>query len=328
MERYRGNILLDEIGERGQKKLLHARVCIVGVGATGCVTAAHLARAGIGNIRIIDGDTVEGANLQRQILYDERDIGGMKAKIAEEKLAYVNSSIAIEGMVENVDGTNIDALCNDADLILDCTDNMETRFVINDFAVKKEKPWIYCGAVGTYGMVMFISPHHTACLRCLFPQIPHEGNTCDTMGILNSIPSMMAAMQSTMALKYLLHGVFEDCLTIYDGWSNSFDKIHVPRNENCLCCGKAVFDFLAGKIEYRKLCGKNAILISGGRKVCFDELRKKLEGKGDISINDFHFIFRIDNYELQIFRSGVTIIHGTDSRKVAEALYKKYVEKR
>jgi len=326
LDRYRGNILLQEIGMDGQKKLFDKSVCIVGVGATGCMTAINLTRAGVGKLRIIDRDVIDATNLQRQILYNENDVGKMKANVAERKLMDTNSSIKIEGLVEHLDGENISEIMENSDLILDCTDNFETRYLINDFAVKEEKPWIYCGAIATCGMVMFISPYRTACFKCLVPKIPNKVETCDTDGILNTVPLILASIQSTMAIKYLLDNCFEEYLIIYDGWSNDFDKIKIQRDKNCICCGQKEFSSFEKRKEYRKLCGEDAILITGGDKVNFELLKKRLEKKGKINITEFMFKFKTDTFEISIFTSGVTIIYGVDNRKTAESIYKKYVE--
>jgi adenylyltransferase/sulfurtransferase len=204
--RYIRQVLLEEIGKDGQEKLNNSSALVVGCGALGSVIADHLARAGVGKIKILDRDIAELDNLQRQILFDENDVGSPKAAAAAEKLKRINSEIEIEAMVKDLNPSNAEKVIGDVDIVLDGTDNMETRYLINDVCVKKDIPWIYGGAVSTYGMSLNIVPQATACLVCAFPHMPKAGSlpTCDTVGVLNTVPSIIASIQTTEALKILL----------------------------------------------------------------------------------------------------------------------------
>jgi molybdopterin/thiamine biosynthesis adenylyltransferase len=242
--RYSRQIILQNIGEEGQEKLLNSSVAIVGCGALGTVAANNLARAGVGKISIIDRDFVELNNLQRQMLFDENDIGEPKAVAAAEKIASINSDIEIHPIIKDVNYTNIEEILNGVDLVIDGTDNIQTRMLINDVCVKNRIPWIYTGAIGTSGMSMNILPDK-ACIRCLYPGIPKAGSlpTCDTMGVLNTITVIMGSIETTEAIKILL-GFYDEIdstnsnLLVYDTWNHSFDSIMVKKNEKCECCGR------------------------------------------------------------------------------------------
>ena len=206
-ERYSRQILVKEIGEEGQQKLGGARVVVVGCGATGSVLASLLARAGIGTLRILDRDYVEPSNLQRQSLFDEDDARQSmpKAIAAARQIARFNSQIVLDPLVADLTPQNVDSLLGAADLILDGTDNFETRYLINDYAVKNSVPWIYAAAVGSYAVTMNILPGETACLACVFPESPRGTlETCETAGILNSAVGLVASLAATEALKLMV----------------------------------------------------------------------------------------------------------------------------
>lgn len=333
MDRYNRQILLAEIGEEGQKKLLKSRIAIIGAGALGSVVANNLVRAGVGEISIIDRDFVELNNLQRQMLFDETDIGVPKAIAAVEKLKRVNSEITVEAVVKDLNNTNIEESIKDADLVLDGTDNMQTRFLINDACVKNEIPWIYTAAIGTNGMTMTIIPIHreTPCFRCFLPDIPKPGSlqTCDTIGILNTVPVILASIESTEAIKILLGAKKGGKLIIYDAWNNAFDSIKVEKSKKCKCCVKHEFEFLnmEKKEIITSLCGRNAIQITPADKkeLSLDDLVAKLERLGDVKYNDFILFFKTEGKEISIFKDGRAIIKGTDDEKVARSLYARYI---
>ncbi|MGZ7108501.1 MAG: HesA/MoeB/ThiF family protein, partial [Methanobacterium sp.] len=268
--RYSRQTILSNIGEEGQKKLTQSHVLIVGCGALGTVAANNLARAGIGKISIIDRDFVELNNLQRQMLFDENDVGGPKAIAAARKLKLINSDIEVEPIVKDLNHTNVEEIIKKTDLVLDGTDNIQTRMLINDVCVKEKIPWIYTGAIGASGMTMNILPD-SACIRCLYPSIPKPGSlpTCDTMGVLNSITVIMGSMASTETLKILLGEVkpeneHDSSLIVYDGWNNSFENIVVRKNEECACCVNKNFEYLNSEDRevITSLCGRNAIQIT------------------------------------------------------------------
>jgi len=244
-ERYSRQIILEEIGKEGQEKIINKKILIIGAGALGNITANLLVRAGI-SITIIDRDIIELNNLQRQTLFNEEDIGKAKAKILYEKLKQINSEVKIAYAIEDVNKQNIEEFIKKHDLIIDATDNMETRFLINDACIKHKKPWIYGGVIGTFGMTMNIVPNKTACLRCLINSPPKIGElpTCDVMGILNTIPAIIGGFQATEAIKIIIGKDYSKNLLICDAWRQSFELVEVNKMENCICCGMKKFEFL------------------------------------------------------------------------------------
>lgn len=243
MGRYSRQIILPKIREEGQKKLLESSVLIIGMGGLGSNIASSLVRAGIGTVKIVDRDFVEPTDLQRQILFDEKDIGKCKALVAHKKLKKINSSINIDAKVMDINYKNAEGIIKEVDLVLDGTDNLETRFVINDVCVKNTKPWIYGAAIGSVGMVMNILPKGP-CLKCFIKKIPLPCSqlTCATAGVLNTILSIIASYEVTEAVKILLKDkkVCKDLIYI-DVWNTTFNKYTVKKNKNCVCCVKKDF---------------------------------------------------------------------------------------
>ena len=333
--RYSRQIILQNIGQEGQEKLLNSSVAIVGCGALGTVAANNLARAGVGKILIIDRDFVELNNLQRQMLFDENDIGAPKAVAAAEKIACINSDIEIHPVIKDVNYTNIEEILNGIDLVLDGTDNIQTRMLINDVCVKNRIPWIYTGAIGTSGMSMNILPDK-ACIRCLYPGIPKAGSlpTCDTMGVLNTITVIMGSIETTEAIKILL-GFYDKIdstdsnLIVYDTWNNSFDNIMVKKNEKCECCGKGNYEFIDSDEQeiITSLCGRNAIQITPAdpKELSLKSIGNKLEKLGTVKCTDFIMLFKNDETEISLFRDGRAIIKGTNDEIVARTIYARYI---
>jgi len=334
-DRYSRQVILPNIGEKGQKILLKSKIAIIGCGALGTVVANNLVRAGVGKISIIDRDFVELNNLQRQILFDEDDIGIPKAVAAAKKLKRVNSDVEIEAMIKDLNHTNDEKIMSGVDLVLDGTDNMQTRFLINDVCVKSKIPWIYTAAVGTYGMMMTIVPGRTPCFRCFLPDVPEPGSlpTCDTAGVLNTIPVIIASIESTEAIKILLKENMttnaESDLIFYDVWSNTFEKIAVIRDKRCRCCVEHKFDFLnaAKKEIITSLCGRNAIQITPAKSadISFKSLAERLKRSGEVRFNNFILVFKERDKEISLFKDGRAIIKGTDDEKVARSLYARFV---
>lgn len=332
--RYLRQMIFAPLGAEGQAKLLAARVLIVGCGATGSVIANNLARAGVGTLKIADRDFIELNNLQRQILFDEDDIaaGLPKAVAAARKLARINSSIQILPYVTDVDAENMEDLIADVDLVLDGTDNFETRYLINDACVKHDKPWIYSGGVSSYGSSMTILPHHSACFRCVFANAPPPGTlpTCDTAGVIGPIVNLIGSFSSAEAMKLLSgSGVRNEGLIHIDLWENTFDAFHIGRRADCLCCVKHQFDYLEEEErgETVFLCGHNAIQIRPAHKydLNLSELGERLSAVGELTANEYLLRFGIDSYELTIFPDGRTIVKGTEDENVARSLYARYV---
>lgn len=330
-DRYSRQTLLKNIQKDGQEKLAKSHVVVIGCGALGTTIANNLVRGGIGHIRVVDRDIVELNNLQRQNLFDESDVGFPKASVAVKKLERINSEIKIEPVVKDVNHENIENIIKDMDLVLDGTDNMLIRFLINDACIKHDIPWIYGGAIETYGITMNIVPHKTPCFRCLIQDLPEAGSltTCDTVGVLNTIPSIFGSIQSTEALKVLLGKELNKDVLTYDVWTHNFNSIKIKRRTDCDCCGKHNFEFLnAEKKETMiSLCGQGAIQVTPAKsmKISFEDLAKKLQGLGDVEVREIILRFRISGYELNVFRNGRTIIIGTNDKKIAKSLYAKYI---
>lgn len=341
-ERYSRQTRVPGIGKAGQEKISNSRVVICGCGALGTVLANHLARAGVGFLRIVDRDFVEISNLQRQVLFDESDvISNMpKSVAAANKLRAVNSNITIEPIVADIDRTNILELCSDVDLILDGTDNFEVRYLINDAAVSLGKPWVFGGAVGTEGQTMTIIPGETPCLRCVFEASPGPGEvgTCETAGVLGPAVAVVASFQAAEALKILAgkkEAINRELYTL-DMWLNTSRRIKIARlleKRDCPCCKQRKFEWLEGEhgTQTTSLCGRNAVQVSQKRssKLDFDSLAKQLQPSGTVSFNKFLLKFQVsDNgggFEFTIFPDGRAIIKGTDDTERARTLYAKYI---
>ena len=334
-DRYSRQVLFRGIGAEGQKKLQAARVAIVGCGATGSALAGLLARAGVGTLRIIDRDYVEPSNLQRQSLFDEEDAEESlpKAIAAVRKIEDLNSSIQVEGKVEDLVPANIEALLEGSKLILDGTDNFETRYLINDYAVKRSVPWVYSAAVGSYGVTLNILPGRTACLSCIFPDSPRGMvETCETSGILNSAVNLVASIAATETLKLVVGGTqapaLRRTLLSFDLWTNDRAEIAAAKpRPGCRACGERDFIHLAGEGRpHITLCGRNSVQIhERQRPIDFAELDRRLHAHGRVRHNDYVLKFWRDPYEMTLFPDGRAIIKGTTDIAVARSLYARYV---
>ncbi len=332
-ERYSRQILFGGIGTEGQARLAAARVAIVGCGATGSALAALLARAGVGRLRIVDRDYVEPSNLQRQSLFDEHDAAESlpKAVAAARKLAAFNSGIVVEPEVADLTPANIERLLEDAHLILDGTDNFETRYLLNDYAVKNSVPWIYAAAVASYGVTMTVLPGETACLACVFPESPRGTfETCDTAGILNSVVNVVAGIETTEALKLLVgaRDRLRRTLLSFDVWTNERSEIATrhPR-QDCRACGRREFVHLAGEGRpHITLCGRNSVQIhERERPIDFAEISARLTPHGTVRHNEFVLKFWRAPYEMTLFPDGRAIIKGTTDTAIARSLYARFV---
>ena len=332
-DRYSRQILFRGIGAEGQRKLAEARVAIVGCGANGSAIAGLLARAGVGTLRIIDRDYVEPSNLQRQSLFDETDAAESlpKAIAATRKIAAFNSEIVVEPKVEDLVPANIEALLEGMSLILDGTDNFETRYLINDYAVDRSLPWIYSAAVGSYAVTLNILPGETACLACIFPDSPRGMvETCETSGILNSAVNLVASIAATEALKFLVGSVAQmrRSLLSFDVWTNEHAEISAAKpRPGCRACGDNDLVHLAGEGRpHITLCGRNSVQIhERQRPIDFAEMGLRLQPHGTVRHNDFVLKFWHDPYEITLFPDGRAIIKGTTDTAVARSLYARYV---
>jgi len=346
LARYNRQMLWGPIGVAGQKKLRDSKVLIVGCGALGTVVANTLARAGVGHLVIVDRDFIELNNLQRQVLFDEDDIREQlpKSVAAKRKLEKVNSAIRVEAVVADVNHTNIEQLASGANLLLDGTDNFETRFLINDVSVKSGVPWIYGACISAMGLAMVIRPGVTPCLRCVFDTIPQPGlnPTCDTVGVLGPTVNVVASWQAMEAIK-LLTGNEKDVspyLFSFDSWENRYQQLnvkHAGEGSDCPACKRREFEFLSGKFgsSTTSLCGRNAVQISspdggGAGKIDFERAAANLRNVGKPTYNKFMLKCLIveaggKEYELTLFADGRAIVKGTNEPGVAKTVYAKYV---
>ncbi len=332
-DRYSRQERFAPLGLEGQRRLGEARVAIVGCGALGTYHAAALGRAGVGFLRIIDRDYVELNNLQRQWLYEESDAaeGLPKAVAAARHLARINSTISVEPVVADLTPANADELLSGVDLLLDGTDNFETRYLMNEYSVRESVPWIYGGAVGSYGIAMPVLPDETACLVCLYPDPPAGVQpTCETAGVLATVTTVIGALQVTMAMQ-ILSGHRETAprkVTTIDLWSGVLRQINQPaRDSECPVCAHRVFEQLqGGKRAPISLCGRNAVQIhERHRPVDLVQLEKALGPLGVVRANEFALRFFISPYEMTVFPDGRAIIKGTQDTGVARSLYARYV---
>jgi adenylyltransferase/sulfurtransferase len=335
LEKYSRQMLFAGIGPEGQRRLLASRATIVGCGAIGAAAANLLVRAGVGSIQIIDRDFVEPSNLQRQTLFDESDARDAlpKAVAAEKRLRSINSTVEVKGVVADLSPRNAEELLSGCNLILDGTDNFETRFLINDFAVKSGRPWIYAAGVASYGLTMTVRPTLTPCLSCLL----ESGNpshsleeTCDTVGVLGPTVNLIASWQAAEALKILaghldaLHGRLISC----DVWTGRMQSIRVARNAECRACAKHDYTYLEGEAQpHITLCGRDSVQIHERSRVLnLADLAVRLQPVvKDVRQNDFLIRFRVAPYEMTVFADGRAILKGTKDPAVARTLYARYL---
>ncbi len=335
-EKYSRQILFDGIGEAGQEKLLASSAVLVGCGAMGSVVAGLLARAGIGRLRIIDRDFVEPSNLQRQTLFTEADARESlpKAVAAERNLRAMNADVQVDAVVGDLTPQNAEELLTGFPLILDGTDNFETRLLVNDAAVSFGISWIYAAAVGSYGVTLTIRPGETACLACLLEsQNGHAAaeETCDTAGVLAPAVSVVASIESGEAVKLLsgnaaaLHHRLISC----DIWSGRFQSVRVSRDPDCRVCARREFDYLEGAAQpHITMCGRDSVQIhERRRKLDLGELGRKLAAASDGGVrnNEFLLRFTVPPYEMTVFADGRAIVKGTQDPAVARSLYARYI---
>jgi molybdopterin-synthase adenylyltransferase len=338
-ERYSRQILFREIGEAGQQRLLGSSAVMVGCGALGTALANLLVRAGVGKLRIVDRDFVEPSNLQRQTLFEESDAQEAlpKAVAAERRLHAVNSGVSVEGIVADVSAKNAAELLRGFRIILDGTDNFETRFLLNDVAVHLNIPWIYAAVVASYGVTMTVRPGQTACLACALESEGGNGiqaagteDTCDTIGVLGAAASVIASIEATEAIK-LLTGKSDSAggrLTSFDVWSGKFQSVRVARNPECRACARRDFRYLEGEAQpHLTMCGRDSVQIHERRRqLDLAALGKRIAPTvAEVRENGFLLRFRIPPYEMTVFADGRAIIKGTRDTSVARSLYARYI---
>lgn len=317
--RYSRQVIFEKIGSEGQEKLRKSKVTIIGMGALGTRTAELLARAGVGDLTLIDRDVVELSNLQRQALFTEEDVNKSKAFAALEHLKKINSQIKLKAIFKDINHKNIESNVK-GNLIIDCTDNMESRFLINEFSIEKNIPWIFSSVIGSTGMLFNIIPSKTACFNCIFQKPEEMLGTCDTEGIINTTSNLISSLQVTEAFKILTKQPATKELIYYDIWKNKIEKTKVKKNNNCNVCNKK-YSYLNGEKseEIIKICGNNSYQLKG-RKLKLSEVARKLEKIDKVLLNEYCLIFK----ELTMFADGRTLIKS-ETPEEAKSLYTKYI---
>lgn len=332
-ERYSRQVLFGAIGAEGQQRLQRAHAAVVGVGATGAAAASLLARAGVGTLTLIDRDFVEESNLQRQVLFDEADAKESRAKAdaARQKIASFNCEVQVRAQVADLTPGNIHELLREAEIVLDATDNFETRYLLNDYAVEQGKPWIYAAAVGAYAVTMNIVPGETACLACIFPEAPGGAvETCDTAGILNTAVNLAASIEVTEALKWLVgaRDRMRRTLLSCDVWNNEWSEVAAGKpRADCVVCGGRDFARLRGEGRpHITLCGRNSVQIhERARPLDLAEMEVRLRPHGKVRRNELLLRFERGEHTMTLFADGRAIIQGTTDVVVARSLYARFV---
>jgi molybdopterin-synthase adenylyltransferase len=331
--RYSRQTIFQPIGEKGQERIRRSKAVVVGCGALGTVIASALARAGVGYLKVIDRDFIEYHNLQRQLLFDEKDIreGLPKALAAERRLREINSEIRVEGINADVNYTNIERFIEGADVILDGLDNTETRFLINDASLKSGIPWVYGGAIGSTGMTMTIVPGSTPCFRCIAggPAAPGSTLTCDTGGVISPAPWVIASLQVAEALKIMVGAAnLNPDLLFMDVWEDNFRSFKLSRRKDCPAC-QGKYEFLDGQagVKATSLCGQNAVQVlnTGTNVISFQTLGERLRSVGTVRYNEFMFNFDDGSHEMVIFPDGRAIVKNTSDESLARGLYARYI---
>jgi adenylyltransferase/sulfurtransferase len=333
--RYSRQELFAPLGPEGQARIRRSRVLVVGVGALGSALAEMMARAGVGALTVVDRDFVEESNLQRQSLFEEDDArsGMPKAVAAARKLSRINSDVTVRGLVADVSGENVLELVGEADLVLDGTDNFETRFLVNDACLKTGVPWIYGACVGSYGLALAVRPKLTPCLRCVVRDRPAPGaaETCDTVGVVAPIVHVVAGVQAAEALK-LLAGRPEDLLpglATLDLWSGLFEVMDLRgQKPSCPACVEGRYPALENRApEGAVLCGRDAVQLRApaGTRVDLEALAARLEGVGRVAANEWLVRFSGSEAELVVFRDGRVLVKGASDAARARSLAARYL---
>ncbi|RIK54224.1 MAG: thiamine biosynthesis protein ThiF [Chloroflexi bacterium] len=346
LARYHRQIIFSPFGEAGQRRLLAATAVIVGCGATGTALSNLLVRAGVGRVRIVDRDYIELNNLQRQILFDEDDIAANlpKAEAAARKLRRINQAVTVEGLVMDVNPGNVLGLLQDADVVLDGTDNFSTRFLLNDACLYLAKPWVYTGVIAAYGMTATFIPDGaaeklpgaratTGCLRCMIEEVPAPGATptCDTAGIIGPAAALLTAVSAAEAIKLLSGGGTLNAGILHmDLWAHDYEQFALQRRAGCPACGARRFEFLNAQMGTTSaaLCGRNAVQVSvvGSRPLDLAALAEQLTPVAEgVMRNAYLLRAQIGGYEFTVFPDNRAIIKGTDDEELAKTLYARYI---
>ena len=308
----------------------------MGCGALGCLEAALLVRAGVGELRVIDRDLVEESNLHRQLLFDDEDARAHlpKAVVAADKLRAANPTVTVDGVVDDVSPSSIDSLLEGSDVVLDGTDNFETRLLLNDWCVQTGTPWVYGGCVGAYGLTFPVLPGETACLRCVFASAPVPGAspTCDSAGVIAPVATLVASLQAAEALKVIAgqRAKVTRSITVVNLWDNQFEALPLPdRDPDCPCCGQRRFDYLTGTQHsaVTTLCGQGTVQVKPplGADVDLDELAERLALHGTVQRNRYLLRAELDGVTLTVFGNGRAIVDGVKDAGIARSIYARYV---
>ncbi len=336
MNRYSRQISFDPIGDKGQQRIRHSCVAVLGCGALGTASAEMLARGGIGGLILIDRDFVEESNLQRQSLFSEEDArqGLPKAVAARQALQKLNSEVEVTAWVRDLDGANIASSTEGCRILIDGTDNFETRFLINDFAVNRQIPWIYGAALGSFGVALAIDPKAgSACLQCLMEELPLAGSveTCETVGILATAIHAVASFQVAEALRFLSGTGFTGRILQADTWTGSWRTVPLSAqaDPDCRCCGLRRFRYLEllPAQSQARLCGRNAVQLRPSRpgQVDLEGLARRLRHSVRVSCNPYLLRIGAEDCDIALFRDGRSIVRGTEDPARARALYSRYV---
>ncbi|UTG82892.1 thiazole biosynthesis adenylyltransferase ThiF [Bacillus paranthracis] len=334
--RYSRQELFSPIGEEGQQKIREKHVLIIGAGALGSANAEMFVRAGVGTVTIVDRDYVDWSNLQRQQLYAESDVENNlpKAVAAKKRLEEINSEVRVEALVQDVTAEELEELVTNVDVMIDATDNFETRFIVNDMAQKYSIPWIYGACIGSYGLSYTILPSKTPCLSCLLQSIPLGGATCDTAGIISPAVSLVVSHQVTEALKLLVEDYesLRDGLVSFDVWKNEYSCMNVQklRKHNCPSCGEnALYPYLNKENTSKTavLCGRNTVQIRPPHKeeIDFERYKELLHDRvNDLNVNPYLLSFSVEEKRLVAFKDGRVLVHGTKDISEAKTVYHRY----
>ncbi len=327
--RYDRQIRLNQVGESGQQALRNATVAVVGVGALGSVAADLLARAGIGELVLIDRDVVEWSNLQRQVLYTEADAIAARPKVeaAQDRLQQVNADVRCRPLAIDLTFRNLSEVMAGVDLILDGTDNFSTRYLLNDFAVKTSIPYIYAGVVSTYGMVASILPPDGPCLRCTYPEPPDasQAPTCSSAGVLGPAVNVIASLATTEAIRALVGAEGKPGFHYMDLWGRQTQSIQAKKDPDCTCCNKGEFDWLMGRrgnAEARVLCGSDTVQIPPpSNRPDLAQVEQKLQGTVTELSSTPHFLrFQYRALDVMYFADGRALIRGTADPALARTV--------
>jgi adenylyltransferase/sulfurtransferase len=333
--RYSRQVAFSKVGREGQERLAECRVVVVGIGALGSVIANDLARAGVGHLRLVDRDYVEEGNLQRQVLFTEADAreGRPKAEAAVEYLAAVNSSIAMEPFVTDVNAGNVERIIADADVVVDGSDNFEVRYIINDACQKMRLPWIYGGALMDSGVTMNILPGVGPCFRCLMPDPPAPGSqpTCASAGVLNMISGVIGNIEAAEAIKVVLGSpAIRRTMLALSLWDFTMQEIEIEREPECPSCARGRFDFLEssrGGSYAVSLCGRDAVQVSPpeGTEVDFASIADRLRPIGQVRVGPFMLTFADSTREIRLFKDGRAIITKVRDEASAKSIYSELI---